>query len=289
MRRHSLERDSSSPDAILYLQNSGKLVWNYTQALFGQNPQFAPAAFRIGDGGVVPLVPGTLFALSILYALIGKAGLFSRIAALVVLLMLATVGFLANNFTLERVIPALPILVLLSGIGVDSVVKGLAGVEGTSNSIRKNPLVYSTALTALIVVVNVVGVVRMSSTESVLSEYQNHQYFVCLTIAEERREFKFERVLLFSDGGCNKGDDLWLYPDMSAEIHRVDTMPTEAELEVATLVVIGRVHGLKDSSMAGAAELAWRTKSSHTLRSRDNLLGDVVTMSFCKQCEKVIH
>ena len=105
----------------------------------------------------------------------------------------------------------------------------------------------------------------MSSTESVLSEYQNHQYFVCLTIAEERREFEFERVLLLSDGSCNKGDDLWLYPDMSAEIHRVDKMPTEAELEVATLVVIGRVHGLSDSSLAHAAELAWRTKSSHTL------------------------
>ena len=289
LRRHSLERDSSSPDAIHYLQNSGKLAWNYTQALFGQNPQLAPAAFRIGDGGVVPLVPGMLFVLSILYALIGKAGLFSRIAALVVLLMLATVGFLANNFTLERIIPALPILVLLSGIGVDSVVKGLTGVEGTSDSIRKNPLVYSTALTALIVVVNVMGVVKMSSTESVLREYQNHQYFVCLTIAEERREFEFERVLLFSDGDCNKGDDLWLYPDMSAEIHRVDTMPTDAELEAATLVVVGRVHGLSESSLANAAQLAWRTKSSHTLRSRDNLLGDVVTMSFCNRCDKVVH
>ena len=99
----------------------------------------------------------------------------------------------------------------------------------------------------------------------------------------------FYTMLRDTTGGCNKGDDLWLYPDMSAEIHRVDTMPTEAELEAATLVVIGRVHGLSDSSLAHAVELAWRTKNSHTLRSRDNFLGDVVTMSFCNRCEKAIH
>ena len=288
LRRHTLERGVSSPDAVQYLQNSSKLAWNYTQALFGQSPEFAPALFKEEGGQVIPLIPGTLFALGMIYALAGGAGFFSRIAALVVLLMLVMAGFLANNFTLERIIPALPILVLLSGIAVDSAVNRFSGVERTSSSLRKNPLVYSTALTALIVAVNVMGVVRMSSSESVLREYQNHQYLVCLTIAEARHDFRFERVLLYSDGHCNKGDDQWLYPDMSADIQRIDEMPLETEIEPATLVVVGRVHGLSQKGLAQATDLAWRAGSNHTLRSRDNLLGDVVTMSFCNRCGKAV-
>ena len=78
----------------------------------------------------------------------------------------------------------------------------------------------------------------MSSNEAVLREYQNNQYVVCLTIAEERREFEFSHIHLYADGDCNKGDDLWLYPDMSADIYHAQVMPQAGELEPGTLVVL---------------------------------------------------
>ena len=189
--RHAWEREATSPDAVSYLRNSGVLAWSYITAMFGQNAPLASAQFRLDSGGVIPLIPGILFALSTLYALAGWAGMFARTAAAVIVVMLIGAGFLANNFLVERVATALPILILLSGVCVDSVIRRLQPGEATSNPFRRNPLIYLTLLTGVIVLVNVIGTVRMSSDEVVLREYQNNQYVVCLKIAEERREFEF--------------------------------------------------------------------------------------------------
>ena len=282
--RHWWEREATSPDIARYLRNSGVLVWSYATAMSGQNAPLASAQFRLDGGGVIPLMPGALFALSALYALAGRAGMFASTAAAALVIMLLAAGFLANNFLVERVASALPILILLSGVCVDSVVRRLQSGEATSNPLRKNPLVYLTLLTGAIVLVNVNGTVRMSSNEAVLREYQNNQYVVCLTIAAERREFEFSYVHLYADGACNKGDDLWLYPDMTADIHNAQALPQAGDLEPGTLVVLGRVHGLDEGRLAELTSLAWQTGSSHTLRTGDNLMGDVATMSFCYEC-----
>ena len=282
--RHAWEREATSLDTASYIRNSAVLVWSYVNALSGQNTPLVSAQFRLEGGGVVPLIPGTLFALGTLYALAGWAGMFARTAAVVLVAMLLAAGSLANNFLVERVASALPILILLSGVCVDSVIRRLQSGAATSNPLRRNPLVYLTLLTGAIVLVNVNGTVRMSSSEAVLREYQNNQYVVCLTIAEERREFEFSRVYLHADGGCNKGDDLWLYPDMSADIRQAQVLPQAGDLEPGTLIVLGRVHGLDEGRMAELTSLAWQTGSSHTLRTDDNLMGDVATMSFCYEC-----
>ena len=286
--RHAGERGEVSPNATLYLQNSANFVWNYAQALFGQNHVYASVFFRLSESQrVIPLIPGALFGLSALYALSGKAGLFPQTAALTLAVLLVGTGFLANNFLLERIASALPIVVLLSGTAVDSLIKRLNPRTPFKNSFSRNPLIYSTLLTGIILAVNIIGIVRMSSSVSMLSEFQNHQYVICLTIAEERSEFEFERVQLYSDGVCNKGDDLWLYPDMDADIQHSRELPEDdLTLEPATLVIVGRVHGLDEDTLADMESLAWRLDSGHTLRSRDNLLGDVATMAFCYQCGK---
>ena len=282
--RHAWEREATSPDTASYLRNSGVLAWSYINAMFGQNAPLVSAQFRLDSGGVIPLIPGILFALSTMYALVGWAGMFARTAAVVIVVMFIGAGFLANNFLVERVATALPILILLSGVCVDSVVRRLQSGDATSNPLRKNPLVYSTLLTGVIVLVNVIGTVRMSSDEAVLREYQNNQYVVCLKIAEERREFEFSYIHLYADGGCNRGDDLWLYPDMTADIHYAQSLPRAGELEPGTLVVLGDVHGLDEGRLGELTSLAWQTGSSHTLRTGDNLMGDVATMSFCYKC-----
>ncbi len=283
-RRHTYERGMASPDIVQYLQNSLKLTWNYTQVLFGQNAQMAPRIFRMDNGPVIPLIPGALFALSTLYALVGKVDLFPRLAASIVLLMPVAVGFLTNNFTLERVVPALPVLVLLTGIGVDSLMKRLQAMHKPSYTLRKNPAVYCAILTGLIVTINIVGIAGMSSSEPVLREYQNNQYLICMAISDGHREFGFDHVQVLGHGSCNKGDDLWLYPDMAADIHRIDALPGELGIESGTLVVVADVHGLDDDELADITDRAWLVHSNHTLRSKYNLLGHVATMTFCYQC-----
>ena len=92
-------------------------------------------------------------------------------------------------------------------------------------------------------------------------------------------------IHLYADGGCNRGDDLWLYPNMMADIHHAQSLPQAGELEPGTLIVLGNVHGLDEGRLAELTSLAWQTGSSHTLRTGDNLMGDVSTMSFCYKCD----
>lgn len=285
--RHGGERSSTSPDAIAYLTNSGSLVWNYTQALFGQNYEFASGHFRLADSNrVVPLVIGTVFAISSLYALSGKAGLFAWVMAVMLVVLLLGASFLANNFLFDRIISALPIVILLSGIAMDAALKRLQSKERLANSIRKNPLVYSTLLTGIIITVNVSGIIGMSSNESMLREYQNHSYVTCLTIAEGWDEFELEHVRLYGNGGCNKGDDIWLYPDMQAEIIHANDFGDDMGIESGTLMVASMSHGLEDDVISRFVAFSDKAGSSHTLRINENLLGDVAAMSFCYQCEE---
>ena len=283
-RRHTLERGVFSPDGVQYLHNSLNLAWNYAQTVFGQNAQMAPQVFRIDRGSVIPLVPGILFAVSTFYALAGKVHLFARLAACILVFMLVAVGFLTNNFTLERIAPALPILILLTGISADSLTRRLRAERGSRETIQANPVFYYTILTGVIVAINVVGVAQMSSSGPVLREYQNNQYLICLAIADGYREFELERVQTLGHGNCNKGDDLWLYPDMTADIQRIDTLPGELGIEPGTLVVVADVHGLDDERLADVTDLAWLVHSNHTLRSKYNLSSHVAAMTFCYQC-----
>ncbi len=282
--RHAWEREAASPDVASYLANSGMLVWSYTKTLFGQSVGTASAQYRLDGGGVIPLVPGTLFALSALYALAGWAGALARVSAVILVVMLLGAGFLANDFLVERIAAALPLLILLGGICTHSALARFQSREATANLFQRYMVAYLALLTGAIVLANVAGTLRMSGDEAVLREYQHNQYVVCLTIAEARREFEFSRVHVYADRSCDKGDDLWLYPDMTAEIETVDTLPRTTQLEPGTLVVLGSVHGLSDRALAEMASLASMTESVHTLRSRDNLSGALATLTLCYEC-----
>ena len=92
---------------------------------------------------------------------------------LVLIVMLAGSGFLANNFLLERIASALTLLALLAGICADSVIRRFRSDGAITRPLRQNPLVYSTLLTGVVVAENVAGLADITSNEAALREYQN--------------------------------------------------------------------------------------------------------------------
>ena len=289
LMRHASERSGINSDAVAYLTDSANYIWNYTQALFGQNHELASLRFRMAESNrVVPLITGALFGISTLYALAGRAGLFAWVAGVLLVVMILGASLLANNFLLERIASTLPIVILLSGIAVDSALKRFqSNRDGQfTGSLKRNPLVYATLLTGVVLVMNVSGTLGMSSREEMLREYQNNSYVTCLAIAEGWREFELEHVYLYGSGGCNKGDDIYMYPDMEADIVHSHELPQDMEIESGTPVVASRPHGLNDDNISRFMEFSTKIGSSHTLRINENLVGDVAAVSFCYQCEK---
>ena len=262
------------------LERSG----DYASILLGQTLQTVPKYHIVGDP-VIPGIVGVLFGLSLLYSLWRPVFPIMRVAAVLTIAYVIGYGFVVHNWNPGTLIPAALLLILLMGISADALVRRFQPEGGFHlSSIRRNPVIYLFILTIIIVAINAVGVVRMSASEPTLREYQNTQYYICLAIAEAYGEFEFDRVHAQSNFHCNKGDDIWLYPDIAVDILNDGGLPHAADIEPATLVVVGHSHGLDDALRNEFAAQSVNAGSAHTLRTRNNLLGDVAAMSFCHQC-----
>ena len=279
--RHRSERWALSPDAVSYVKRSLGYVWRYSQSLIGQVDDHANSYYRPPGEPVIPAVAGALFVLSWLYALWRPANPFMRMSALTVLAMVLAASFLTNNINMGRLTPALPLLIMMTAVGADSILRRLQS--------RDNPHLFRTmqccvaVLIAFIVIGNVAAAARASSSEPVLNEYANSQYTICRAITDERRRYRF--VYLHAARECNLGDDIWLYPDMTATVENAGSLPGEADLPPGSLVLIGDSHGLPEDRIAEFVALAVRMNSAHTLRTSETVLGSVATVSFCYQCD----
>lgn len=105
---------------------------------------------------------------------------------------------------------------------------------------------------------------------------------LCRAIAAEPRQYRF--VYLHAARECNLGDDLWINPDVTAEIENGGSLPAASDIPPGSLVLTGDVHGLPEDRIADFVALAARMNSAHTLRTSETVLGLVATVSFCYQC-----
>ena len=279
--RHRSERLALSPDAVSYAQRALGYAWRHSQSLIGQVDDHASGGFRPPGESVIPAVAGALFVLSWLYALWRPANSFMRMSALTVLAMVLGASFLANNINVGRLTPALPLLFMLTAVGADSILRRL---QSRDDPHLFRMMQYGTAiLIAFIVIGNVAAAARASSSEPVLKEYANTQYTICRAIADEQRRYR--HVYLHAARECNLGDDIWLYPDMTATVENAGVLPGAADLPPGSLVLIGDSHGLPQDRIAEFVALAVRMNSAHTLRTSETVLGSVATVSFCYLCD----
>lgn len=278
--RNWVERTAVSPDVTSYLQRSAGFAWGYIQSLIGQIDSHSSSHYRPPGESMVPAIVGTLFALCWLYALQRPPSLFVRIVALVAIVMVLSTSLLANNANVGRLTPVLPLLILLTGVGVDALLRHCQSGD-VPRLLRQVPY-YAVALTALIVVGNIAAAVKTSYSEPVLREYANNQYSICRSIAAEPRGYQVVQV--YAPSQCNLGDDLWLYPDITASVENITHLPSESYIAASSLVIIGDSNGLPEDRISEFVNLASRMHSTHTLRTSETLLGDVVAVSFCYEC-----
>ena len=264
-------------------------TWTRLKILMGLRVPGNPLYFAEGDS-VLPFVVGfCIFLPSFIYSLWRPIHSFMRVAALSVLFTTLAFGFTANSMNIGVHIPSVILLILLSGVTVDVLIKRLSvDAPLTFASLMRNPILYATVLTVIVVMINVSGVLRMSASEPTLREFQNNQWATCYAIGEAQHEFLFAHVYLRSNSHCHiEGDDRWLYPDATFDIEIVETLPAETELSPGTLLVISDAHGLKEEDVSTFHALAAHTQSTHTLRVQNNLVNDVAVMRLCYQCELV--
>lgn len=182
---------------------------------------------------MIPALAGALFVLSWLYALWRPACPLMRMAALTVLVMVLAASFLTNNVDVGRLTPALPLLIVLTAVGADA---ALRKIQSRGDPALFKKMQYCAAALILFTVAgNVAPAARASSSEPVRKQYANSQYALCRAIAAEPRQYRF--VYPHAARECNLGDDLWINPDMTAEIENAPSLP-------GSLVLIGDVLGL---------------------------------------------
>ncbi len=280
--RHRAQRDAFAPDVASYLKRSSAFVWGYVQSLIGQVDNHSSSYLRPPGESVIPAVVGALFALSWLYALWRPANLLMRLSALTVLVMLLGASFLTNNTNLARLIPALPLLIVLTAMGADSILRRLQSRDNPGLLRKTN--IYAALLIAYIVIGNITAALRFYSSESVLREYGNNQYTVCRAITDEHRHFRY--VISYVAAHCNRGDDQWLYPDMRVTMEHRASLTGESDLPAGSLVMIGDSNGLPEDRIAEFVEMANRLNSAHTLRTTETALGKVATVTFCFKCSQ---
>lgn len=169
---------------------------------------------------------------------------------------------------------------MLTAVGADSALRKIQS-RGDPTLFR-NIQYCAAALILIIAAGNVAAAARASSSEPVLKQYANNQYALCRAIAAEPRQYRF--VYLHAARECNLGDDLWINPDVTAEIENAGSLPAASDIPPGSLVLTGDAHGLPEDRIADFVALAARMNSAHTLRTSETVLGLVATVSFCYQC-----
>ena len=278
--RHRMERWALSADVVSYVKSSFGFVLKYGQSLIGQVDDHSNNYYRPPGEPVIPGIAGAMFVLSWLYALWRPANRLVRLSALAVLVMVLGAAFLTNNLNVGRLTPALPLLIMLSAVGADSILRRIQSRDDP-NLFRKIQS-FAAILIVFIVIGNIAAAVRASSSDPVLKQYANNQYTICRAIADEQRRYQF--LYLYAVRECNLGDDLWINPDMTATVESLGALPGESELPPGSLVVIADTHGLAEERIVEMVALAARMNSAHTLRTSETVLGLVATVSFCYQC-----
>ena len=278
--RHRMERDAFAPDIVNHMKRSSGFVWQYVQSLIGKVDNHSGNYFRPPGESVIPGIVGAMFVLGWLYALWRPPNQLVRLSALAVLVMVLGASILANNLSVGRLTPALPLLIMLTAVGVDSILRRIQSRDDP-NLFRKIQL-CAAVLIVFTVISNAAAAVRASSSEPILNEYANSPYTICRAVADEQRQYQF--VFLYTARECNLGDDRWINPDMTATVEHLPALPSESELPPGSLVLIGDSHGLPEDRIAEIVDLAARMNSTHTLRTSESVLGLVATVSFCYQC-----
>ncbi len=276
--RHSGERPFPLA-SLTEVKRSAVQMWDYVQVLIGQSDTPASLIYRQPHGSVVPGSVGLVFAAGFLYALWRPRLPLLWIAAMLALLTVIAFGLVASNFNTGILVSIVVLLVLLPALAVDALANRLR------ESDRLRPLAYYVpVMTAIIVLVNVVSVVRTASDTAALEVFGNNQYSVCRAIREEPSPYQSVHLTTYG-GHCTYNDDKWMYPHSDAPIHILDELPRPEEIQPGSLVVSGHAHGLTDDQTTDLILLAVDMESVHTLRRVENLLGKTSAVSFCYRCD----
>lgn len=271
----------------LYFESILSNAWAYSDSLLGH---WRTEDIRFFNEPPVPMVLGMWFLLSFIYALLKPGNQFIRIVALSIPASILFLAAFVNNHWIGRLVPAIPILVLLSGIALDATIRRFQPLESSLFSRKRIAwMSFPLLLGAVVVAVNVSDALRLSSSEAFLSEFSNNQYPICKAIGAEPLEFT--RVYVYGNGHCDLNNDgYWIRPDsgdVSVENYGIDTpFMDESEYEPGSLILLGHNKGqINGQKIREFVFLATRLRSEHTLRSEEGMQNRVTALTFCYLCE----
>jgi len=277
-RRHGGERSTPlAGQSLDYMKQ-------YTLALAGRVVPTSLWLTRESDP-IVPPVIGGLFGCAFLLGLVRPRQAIERGFALATVILIVTASVTANDLKVGRLLPAVLVLCVLSGLLLERLAQWLRALPGHTGSALELSLFVAGAFT--VVAINSQGVRAMAVDPMSLQEYANDDYATAFHAAHVAAAD--QALLIWKPDTHGKPWELrgmqWLFAPKRLTVRVTGRLPAWQQIAAGTLVVVGvRNHDVPPSALEELRAVAKNTGSLSSFRQYRNAAGDRSVASICVQC-----
>ena len=277
-RRHGGERSAPlAAESLDYMKQ-------YSLALVGRAVPTSLWLTRENEP-IIPRVIGGLFGCAFLLSVVRPRHPIERGLALTILILITTASLAANDLKVGRLLPAVLMLCLMSGLLLERLAERLRALPGHVGSALEFTLFVAGAVT--VVAINLRGVRAMAADPMNLQEYANDDYATAYHAARVAADG--QSLLICKPDTRGKPWELrgmqWLFAPKRLTVRVTGRLPAWQKIATGTLVVVGvRNHDVPSPAVEELRAVARNTGSLSSFRQFRNAAGDRSVASICVQC-----